>query len=365
MESLKGGGAEKVLLEILKHLNYSKYSVHLLLIVKEGIYINDLPANIGVNSLFQNRLHFRVVKKISKLFHTNLFFQKIINKSVCEKYDVELSFLEGPSLKFHSLIKSDTYKVTWVHCNLDIQRWWIKSFLSQQDAIEAYQKMDKIIFVSNDALRQFNKIFDIPSVNKQVFYNPINKQDILKKSNEFRVNKERFTICAIGRLGHQKAFHHIIKVASCLKEDNLEFEFWIIGSGPLKKPLQSLINRQNLTECVKLLGFKENPFPYLKIADLFISTSLTEGFPLAIAEAVCLGKAIVATSVTGTEEILDYGKFGVLTTHEDNDIYKAVKNLLLDNNLRKQYEINSAERSNMFDFNKSMKVFEEILDEAF
>lgn len=362
MESLWGGGAEKVLVNILNNINYKRYHIDLCLLVKEGVYLPDVPVEVKVSSLLRNRLTYRIIKRLSKILRTDLFYRIIVNNKIKEKYDIEISFLEGPSLKFHSLIKSSAYKVTWIHCNLNIQRWWERHFHSHNDARNAYLKMDKLIFVSHDALKEFNILFKSLEKEKQVLYNPINKTEIVSKALEFEVSKKRLTICTIGRLQPQKSYHLLIEAVSMLNLDKIEFDLWIIGTGPLEHNLKKLASKYKISNNIAFLGFKKNPYPYLRSADIFVNTSTTEGFPLVIAEAVSLGKAIVATSVTGTTEILNNGNYGILTTHDPTDIYMALKGLILNAELRKEYETKAKKRSEMFDLNESMKRFEELIN---
>ena len=361
MESLNGGGAEKVLINILKKLDYSKYAVDLCLIINKGVYIKEVPGEICLSYLFPNRFTFRIVKKVSSIIKSFLFFSLIVNHKIKKEYDIEISFLEGPTIKIHSLLKTKSKKITWVHCNLKLKRWW-ENLFTLEDAQIAYKSIDKIVFVSNDAMRQFNLLFeDIPAV-KEVLYNPINKQEIIAKASHFPVTKSKLTLVSIGRLQPQKAFDRLLRVARKLKQDDLDFEIWIIGEGYLEKQLKALVSLLKLEENIKFLGFKENPYPYLNSADIFVNTSITEGFPLVIAEAICLGKAIVATDVTGSSEILDEGKYGMLTGHEDEDIYNALKEVMSNEGLRKELEKRALERSSMFDIDQSMKDFEEIIN---
>ena len=96
-------------------------------------------------------------------------------------------------------------------------------------------------------------------------------------------------------------------------------------------------------------------------ADLFVSTSLVEGFSLVVAEAFCLGLPIVSTKTTGPIELIDNNKYGILTDHDDESIYQAVKKMIDDDNLREHYHKKSLERAKILDVDGVMKQIYNIL----
>ena len=271
--------------------------------------------------------------------------------------------MQGAALKMHSIIESNTRKITWVHCNLNIKRWWNQAFFSLDDAKNAYNKIEKIIFVSNDAMEEFTIPINNVTPHKEVFYNPINKNEIIAQAEEFTPAKKHLTICSIGRLEPQKAHDRLLRTVKKLAEEGLDFEVWILGSGRLEQDLKKLTFELGINDYVKFKGFQKNPYPYLKQADIFVNTSITEGFPLVVCEAVCLGKAIVATRVTGTTEILDKGEYGILTGYQDIDIFNALKTLIEQKKMRKNLEKKAKKRSEIFNIDQSMKQFEKIIND--
>lgn len=362
METLSGGGAEKVLTDILNNLDYSKFNVDICLIQKKGIYLDSIPSNINIISLFPNRLIFRAFKYISNFFLLRWISIQYINIRIKNKYNVEISFMQGDILKIHSFIKnSKALKITWVHCDLSIERYWRNRFFTLTEAQKLYNKMDKIIFVSNKALCEFQKTIKNVNTQKFVFYNPVDKYSIIKKSQKILIPKEKFTFCAIGRLEPSKAYDRLLRVSHKLVLKGYDFDVWILGEGSLKKVLYDITLNLKLDKVVSFKGFISNPYPYLSKADVFISTSETEGFPLVIAEAICLGKAIVATNVTGTSEILDHGKYGLLVEESDEAIFNAMETLLTSNNIKKELEVKSLDRAKMFDIKKSIRDFESLI----
>lgn len=85
-----------------------------------------------------------------------------------------------------------------------------------------------------------------------------------------------------------------------------------------------------MADNVHFLGFQSNPYPYIAAADAFLMTSDSEGFPLVVAEAMCLGKAIISTRITGPMEMLDNGRCGILTGFSPEEIADAAASLMDD-----------------------------------
>lgn len=214
--------------------------------------------------------------------------------------------------------------------------------------------MTKIVFVSNFSKSQFELLFDIKT-EKLTIYNPIDVNAIQSFNGEIIISKSKFTICFVGRLVEIKAIDRIIRLAYQLKNEGYILEFWIIGDGVLRKDLEKLCVRYNVQDSVKFLGAKNPPYGYLKVADIFILTSITEGFSIALCEAMCLGVPIVATGCSGSIEILGDGQYGLITKHCDDDLYINVRKLIDDAELRMVFRNKSLLRALEFNVQDSLK----------
>ena len=122
----------------------------------------------------------------------------------------------------------------------------------------------------------------------------------------------------------------------------------------MEQELREQIKRYGLEDCVHLKGFVKPPYPYIAKADIFLNTSESEGYPLTICEALCLGIPIVATSITGATEILSNSQYGVLTEEGAISIYNGVKLLIDNGNLREKYAKMALKRAEMFQVNEIM-----------
>ena len=370
MPSLPGGGAEKVLIEIFRHIDYKQYNVSLFLEYKEGVYLQDVPDKVsilalhGPNNLWFQRLHRRLVERgWYAPFHELVYRRMFLTLLRGKRYDTIISFMEGSAVKFHSyIIDKGKRNISWVHIDFQQKHWSLDFFRNAEDERQCYEKMDKIIFVSNDAKTGFDSIFHISAEKYEVHYNIIDADRIRRLSQMCAAEqKNRFTICMLGRLNTQKRHDRAISVAKTLKELGYDFELWIIGDGELREKIENQINEAGLQDVVKLKGFINPPYSMLAQADIFLNTSEAEGFSLVVAEAFCLGIPVVSTNVSGPRELLGDSEYGILTSQEEKDIASAVRTMMDKPQLRKHYSVMSIIRSQMFNVDASMSAFYKLL----
>lgn len=361
--TLDGGGAEKVLVNLLNNIDYKKYNVKLLLIYKQGIYLDSINENVSVRSIYNpKRFKLRIIQSIYCRFMMFLYryFPKLLYIFFVGKdSDTEIAFLEGEATRFLNFsINKRSTKIAWVHCNINMYR---EDKLKEFD--NYYKYVDKIVCVSNDSKYNFDSAYPHYKDKSTVIYNLIDKNDIIKKSNQaipYKFNHE--TTIAIGRLVEEKRFDLLIESHKLLIDEGIYHKLIILGTGPKEEELKKLIKKLNVENTVELLGFIKNPYPYIKNADILVLSSDFEGYPLVIAEALILGKPIVSTRCTGPTEMLDDGKYGILA--DCGDIFKlkeAIKCLLVDDELRNYYEQKSIERSRILNKENIMKDIYNIL----
>lgn len=364
---LNGGGAEKVLIDILNNFDYEKYDVDLLILFQEGIYIKDVPKNIKINYLIKkfkkiNRIPWRI-KKIFYIYSKIFGMKNIYNLIIKKKYDFEIAFLEGVATKFiSSSWNKESKKISWVHADL-LNNHWTKMFYKHlEEEMEVYKKFNTIICVSEDTKKNFIERFKIFN-NIDVIYNPIDIKKIKEKAvldMDLYVGNV-FTICSVGRLVNEKGFDRLINVAKMLIEEGVVINVQIIGEGQDRIKLEKLIKETELTEFVELTGFNDNPYKYIKNCDLFVCGSRSEGFSLVVAEALILNKPIVSTRCAGPVEILNDGEFGIICENSKQGLYNSIKDLFSDEYKRKELINKSYQRESFFLIEDKMKKIYELL----
>ncbi|MEE1476685.1 glycosyltransferase [Fusobacterium sp.] len=371
MNNLAGGGAEKLLIKLLEKFNKNKYEITLFLLNNEGIYLRELKKfkeikfSYLTNEINKKERIYRIrklVHKLKKLYFClfpNYMFNKRLGKN---KYDVGIAYLEGPTTLFLSNLKNCNKKIAWVHTDLKKHR-----ILSKYLERRAYKKVDNIVCVSNDSKISMDELYPELSKKIEVICNPIDKEEIIYKANEKRINifnKEKLSLISIGRLVNVKGYDLLLQAHNNLIKEGMDYNLYILGEGEEREKLESYIKENNLEKNTFLLGFKENPYPFLKEADIFISSSRYEGYPLGLCEALCLEKPIIATKCTGSLEILENGKYGLLAEVDSvESIKKNIKKMILNKELRERYSVLAKEKIKTFNINKKIKEIEGKINE--
>lgn len=262
--------------------------------------------------------------------------KKIYHKKIKADYDIEIAFLEGPITRILSTKNRNTKKIVWVHNDISLVFGkGIKAKLKKKIDAKIYQKYEKIIFVSKDNQKKFEKIYNnLKPIDKRVIYNYINKQSILQKAKEtadINFNKNVMNFVSVARLVPQKAIDRLIEVHSRLIEEGLSHNFYVVGEGPEKEKLQEMITNKKVEDTFHLLGKKENPYPYIKAGDYFCLLSHFEGYGMVLEEAKILDKPIIITDTAGREAVEGY-KNVVLLENDEKAIYEGLKNIIENEN---------------------------------
>jgi glycosyltransferase involved in cell wall biosynthesis len=354
--NMDGGGAEKVLIQILQKIDYTKYDVDLGIIYHKGVYLNDIPSQ--VNTFFLSQIKpgiFSRLVSLSMFMHLEKLLEWYINYRLRADYDIEIAFLEGMATKFVAMKRSKASKFAWVHCDLYNHHWTKGDYKNTTLEKEAYKAINHIVFVCRQNQSAFNQLFpDMDISTQRILYNPIDRNTIINLSKAFLVDKKVLTICSIGRLLPEKGFDRLIQACGQLRHDGFSFQLWLIGKGEDEKMLKELVVSLHLEQTVFFIGFVANPYPYLNASDLYVSSSRAEGFSLVIAEALCLGKPIVSTTTAGGRDLLNEGKYGLLTENSEQGLYEGIKSMISSEKTRSLYREKAREGAKQFDFEHSM-----------
>lgn len=362
MPAMLNGGAEKVLIDILKHFDYNKYNVSLLLECKEGPYINDIPDEVELIYLHKKNLWIERLYRYMIMLHCKWLVYQILCRIPLSwslkgrHFDTIISFMEGMAVRMHSYIydKADR-NISWVHIDFKKKHWSLDFFNNEQDEYECYQNMDKIIFVSRDAGYRFKEIFKFDENKFEVVYNLIDCDEIKKLADSKIVKKNKFTICMVGRLNHQKRYDRALEVARKLKETGYNLEFWILGDGEQMTRLRDKVKEYDLEDYFLLKGFIKPPYPYMKQSDILLISSESEGFSLVACEAFCLGVPVVSTKTSGPTELIKSSKAGLLVNENIDDIYMGLKYMIDNESFRNECSVNALDFANTFNICSKME----------
>lgn len=366
--SLVEGGAERVLINLLKHFDYGKYEVELCVVLNEGIYFDEIPSEVKVTTLFNHKTISRAFTFLYTKFNFKLLYKIIANLKLAGNYDVGVSFLDSSFTDILFFLKKKVKrKITWVHSSYQSYNNFNKYYkgrYKKRIITDRYSKLDSIIFVSEDSKKEFEHVFGLYP-NMEVLYNVLDVQSVLKKSirsQEIAVADNCINVVAMGSLFPVKGYDKLISVAGMLMEEGYSFKIRILGSGYLMDELQSQIQTLGVADYVDLLGFKSNPYPLLKASDIFIMTSVSEALPTALCEAMVLGLPAVVTDCSGCREIAGHGEFGIVTPQTVEGIYLGLKDMIVDKKKREFYHLKSLERAKIFNDGEIIQRVYDILD---
>lgn len=358
---LGGGGAERVLIDVLRNFNFELYDVDLCVMLPGGVLWDEIPEQINIIKLWNAyTLYYKIALRLSNWLGIDYLFKRTLRKKIKSDYDVEISFLEGMPLKLHAMLSSESKKYTWVHCDLEKVPYEANQFRKGEEIV-AYNTMDAVICVSDNARQAFKRRFMECIKPIYVIHNPIDYNKIIKLSNEYNVVKNKFTIITVGRLTRSKRIDRLLRLCRRFKNENIDVKFQIVGDGELKSELLRQRKRFGLENESEFLGFKKNPFPYVKAADLMVSCSDYEGFSLVICEAMSLGVPVVATKTAGPSEILGDNEFGVLCEHDDNSIYEAIVSMVKNKDKLAHYKQQALKKASSFSVEDTIKEIEKLM----
>lgn len=368
IESLSGGGAEKVLVTLLNNIDKTRFDVTLCTVVDVGCHKNKLDKDIAYKPIIKTnagiigKLWYRV--KYSLIYRI-LPLRLVYSFFVPKEHDVEVAFVEGFSTKLlsHSNNK-ESKKIAWVHIDL-VNNHWIKSvYRNQQEELKSYSKFDYILGVSNTVSDSVKKLYKLNNVS--TIYNPIDSNQIYtagKAGNKTHAANARIKMISTGRLVPQKGYDRLLRIVKRLLDELIDVELTILGEGPDRNELQKYINENKLENRVFLPGFVENPFLLMAESSLFVCSSRSEGYSTAVTEALILEIPVVTTNCSGMDELLNHGEFGIITDNNENALYTALRDLLLSEEKLTHYKQKAVERSKDFDLHKLMQPIENLLAE--
>lgn len=363
--SLRGGGAERTLINLLERLSTtSKYDITLVVVSYNGVYINQIPNEVKVIPLFKSDLFVRVLSFLQKKIAFNYIFKMVIRLKVKEYYNISICFLDGNMTDLLFFIQNTSKRISWVHCsyksNENYYRYFKNESYRQKILSERYNRLDEIVFVSEDSKNEFISIFGKKN-RMRVIFNYLNESSVLEKmgSNEINEKKDSLIFIALGSLHFVKGYDLLIEAAEILKKEGFNFIIEIYGDGYLMQNLENQITIKSLSEIVLLKGFTSNPYKHLRKADIFIMTSRSEALPVALCEAMLIGKPTLVTNCSGCREVVGNGEYGLMVEQSAFSIADGMRQYLTNPHLLSKFAEASLERSKLF---SDDKIFNQVIN---
>ncbi len=322
--TMSGGGAERVLLEILRHLDRSRFTPLLYLIHRRGELLDDIPGDVPVFA-FEERVRSPRLYFPGRIHRLQVLdFEQILREQRIDVvYDRTwfMTLIAAPASR-----RAGTPRVSVIDCNPEHD---LKTsagrfqFLKRRLLRRAYAHANRVIAVSESLQQEVLRFYRLPARQVIALPNGIDLELIDRRQTDETVKLEpdRFHIVAVGRIQEQKGFNYLLETMNMLVHArNMKQQcLHILGDGRQRQELEEFVRAKRLNDFVCFHGFVGNPFPYYRAADLFCLSSLYEGLPTVILEALACRLPVLSTDCpTGPREILANGKFGRLVPPGDS-----------------------------------------------
>lgn len=356
--SMNIGGVEKSLLSLLSVIPKDKYDITLLVLEKKGGFLEFIPdwvkveeatwfidvkpiimqppqktlKNYIMNKNYIKILPFVFSYMVDKYFDNRYMYYKQVFNSVPDneqEYDVAIAY-QGPTdvIDYYIANKVNAKKkISWIH--FDVSKFNINKKLYER----LYKNYNKLFVVSKEARDKLIKMIPSTKAKSEVHYNIVSKKFINDKANECIDTNYEYKgtiIVTVGRLSKEKGQRLAIKVLKKLIENGYDIKWHFVGDGKDRCYLENIIRQYKLEKYAFLIGEMTNPYPYMKKADIYVQTSIHEGYCLTLAEAKCLNKAIVTTNFTGAYEQIKHKHNGLISECSEESLYNNIK-YLIDN----------------------------------
>ena len=370
IESLSRGGAEKVLSDIVSHLDKKKYDVTVCTVTDQGEYQPVIEKHCHYCSFLNMKdSNGNAFKKLLFRVKTNLIYKlpaKLVYRwQIKSEYDIEIAFVEGFATKLIAVSPNpNSKKIAWVHIDMNKNPYADSCYADHSSHVEAYRKYDNILCVSEDVKKAFeSKFFFSGKISVQ--YNVIDTRNIIassKKEIDIEI-PNAISLYSVGRLEEVKGFVRLVDMLGKLFQIGYNFSLWLIGDGSQRCQIEEVIRKYNMKERIRILGFHSNPYKYMSKCDAFVCSSYAEGFSTAATETLILEKPIFTTDCAGMQELFGDEDCGEIVPNTDEALFDLLKRLVSGNVNLERYGEALKRRKKFFDITKRIKEIEGILDE--
>lgn len=385
------GGVERSLISMLEHIDYSKYSVDLLLYKHQGDYMKMIPPQVNIldeipqyasfrmsikEVLFNKQLMIGCSRLYSKLWTSLISKMKGIEEpgymqmqlmwkyalpflpSLQKTYDVAISYL-WPHYFVAEKVNAKK-KLAWVHTD------YSKIQTNKVLDLKMWNKFDHIVAVSDACKASFLHKYNELNEKVCVMENILSPEEIRKLATERVYNPmdfdHRFKLMTVARLSYAKGIDTAIKAMYELKEKGYDQLVWyVVGFGGDEDHLNELISIYNLEDHFILLGKKTNPYPYIKQCDLYVQPSRYEGKAVTVTEAKILGKPVLITNYSTATSQVNNWVDGLIIPQSVQGIVEGIEMMYKNSGVREKLADN-CNKTNYYNY-EAMEVLYNLFED--
>ena len=360
IDSLNCGGAEKSLISLLPLLDYDRLDVNLLIFKRGGVFEKYIPSQVrvighdlygkGFMDSMRRMIHqvrFSYLLRYGKKRHGAETHWRAMSRAIKPlkgKFDAAVAYQQGMPTFFLATNVEAYKKIAWINADVfeaGYQMDYCKQFYDRMDAIVAVsQKLHEKLSAKTPWMKdRLHCIYDIinPDVISQLAQETVH--DMIPAGGEI-------SIVTVGRLTRPKNHLMAVEAARMLKEKGLNFMWYFVGEGEMRQPIEEKISDSGLQNNVILLGLKENPYPYMLKADVYVQTSTFEGFGMTIAEAKILHRPVVSTNFDVVYDQITDRENGLIAEMTPESVASKILELIQNKELRSHIVSNLEQETN-------------------
>lgn len=343
------GGAERALFDLIRLMDKEKFDITVFTLktdgewknrfIEEGIRVIDPYSNLKPSKRILGKIRNVVrLKKIDSIQKNN--GKGLVDYCCGEKFDLIIAYAIFDFCK-EAAFQKNTKSIKYIHGNVESNIPYQKRILTNPQYLD---KFDRIICVSEDAKKAFVRMYK-DTHNIMGILNPIYYPEIFNKaSKKINITFDEEYMVVVGRLEPEKGVERLVRIHKRLLLDQIKHKLVIIGDGSERKNIEQCIEDNQVSDSVIMVGYTDNPYPFIKSSKLLVCPSYSEGMSVVSAEAICLGIPVVA-AVPSVREVFGDKECGVITENDDESLYKGISKMYLENDFFNMTKQNAIERS--------------------
>lgn len=358
INSFGGGGAEKVLINLINNMDKTKYEISVRTLVDDGPNKKYLSNKVKYDSIFH--MSFRGLNYIDRI-------PGIYRYTLRGQYDVIIAYLHGVWTRILAKAPENQHTIAFLHANM-CESDFMKDLLRRNKVDACFKNYDRIVAVSESVRQSF---IDVTGISKNICvkYNTFNIPYILEcaKEKDYHLLKQegKITLCSVGKLEAVKGFDRMIRILAKLKKEGIFFTWNVIGEGIDRVKLEKMIDEYGLGQQIKLCGFEENPYKSIANSDMLVCSSYSEGFSSVVAESIIIGTPVLTTDCSGMREMLgEQNDYGIVVDNDEDSIYRMLKMIAQDEKILALYKDKVKRRASFFSIEKTVGEIEKMIDEV-
>lgn len=350
------GGAEKSLVSLLSAFDYNRYNVELLMFNRSGLFLDLVPDEVKIlpvpgflapASNLAGQLkspkylaaRLNVSNKLrknakQKKLHPAQCYWKYTNKcfdDLEKKYDAAVAWGQGNPTHFVAQKVNSDLKIAFINAD------YTNVGHNKDFDLNYYSEYKYIVAVSNELNDKIKNVFPCFSNRVRTIYD-INNAELIQQmantGNPFKDIRNKLIMVTVGRLMPYKGYDLAVDAAKILRDNKIDFKWYFVGEGTCREELEAKIKEYGLEDDVLLTGATDNPYIYIKNADIYVQTSRYEGYCLTIGEARILNKPVISTDFDVVFDQLVNGENGLIVGQNGREIANAIIRLSTDDKLR-------------------------------